>query len=191
MGNVEEMAVMVTEALIKENEKRRHYQENTLVAKYKVGDTVWLERPSELSEHRRATYYVPAEVQKELGEDTCTLKVGERQYGNRHHLQMKPRVPGPGGKHVQFNYADVEVVEDDPFTEEHEYNASKIRGYRPAPNVPRGYEFETQWERFGRTHDSWEPASALVPRYTQCFVVFLKCCKIHLKVTDVCVPKKA
>ena len=41
---------------------------------------MWLERPSKLSEHRLATYYVPAEVQKQLGEDTYTLKVGERLY---------------------------------------------------------------------------------------------------------------
>ena len=54
----------VTEALAKEHEKRRHYQEKGPVAKYKVGDPVWLERLSKLSEHREATYYVPAEVQR-------------------------------------------------------------------------------------------------------------------------------
>ena len=90
-----------------------------------------------------------------------------------------------------MDYADLEVEEDDPFTLEHEYNASKILGYRPAPDMPGGYEFKTQREGFGRTHDSWELASAFVPRYTQCFVYFLKRCKIHLKVTDVCVPETA
>ena len=84
-----------------------------------------------------------------------------------------------------------EVDEEYPFTEEHEYNASKIVGYRPAPDVPGGYEFKTQWEGFGRTNDSWEPAVAFVPRYTQCFVNFLKRRKIRLEVTDVCVPKRA
>ena len=130
-------------------------------------------------------------MQKQLGEDTYTLKVGERLYRDRHHSQMKPRVPDPRGKHVQFDYADLEVHEDTPFKEEHEYNASKILEYRPAPDVPWGYEFKTQWEGIGQTHDSWEPASAFVPRYTQCFVDFLKGRKINLKETDVCVPKKA
>ena len=55
MANVEEMAAKVTEALTKEHEKRRHYQEKAPVAKYKVGNTVWLDRPSKLSEDRQAT----------------------------------------------------------------------------------------------------------------------------------------
>ena len=157
----------------------------------KVRDPVWLEQPSNLSGHRQATYYVPTEVQKRVGEDIYTLEVGERLYQDRHHFQMNPHVPDPRGKHVQFNYADLEVDEDDPFTEEHEYNTSKIVGYHPAPDVPGGYEIKTQWAGIRRTHDSWEPTAAFVPRYTQCFVDFLKRRKMDLKVTDVCVPKKA
>ena len=152
---------------------------------------MWLERPSKLSEHRQATYYVPAELQKQIGDDTYTLKVGERLYGDRYHSHMKSRVPEPRGKHVQFNNADLEVDDDDPFTEEYEYNSSKIVGYCPAPDVPGEYKFKTQWQGLERTHDSWEPASALVPRYTKCFVNFLQRGKIDLKVTDLCVPKKA
>ena len=129
VANAEEVAAKVTEALTEEQDKRRHYQAKGPVAKYKVGDTVWLERPYKLSEHRQATtYYVPAEVQKRLGEDTYTLKVGERLYRDRHHSQMKLRVPDSRGKHVQFDYADLEVDEDDPFAEEQEYNTSRILG---------------------------------------------------------------
>ena len=54
-----------------------------------------------------------------------------------------------------------------------------------------GVLFQDAIRSFGRTHDSWEPASALLPHYTQCFVDFLNHSKIDLKVTDVCVPKKA
>ena len=104
---------------------------------------------------------------------------------------MKRRVPDPRGKNVRVNNANLEVDEDYPFTEEQEYNASKIVGYRPAQDVSGEYEFKTQWEGSGQTHDSWEPASAFVPRYTQCFVDFLKHCKINLKVTDLCVPQMA
>ena len=43
MANAEEMAAKVTEALTKEHEKRRQYQEKAPVTKCKVGDTVWLE----------------------------------------------------------------------------------------------------------------------------------------------------
>ena len=75
-----------------------------------------------------------------------------------------------------FDYADLEVDEDDPFTEEHEYDTGKIMACHPAPGVPGGWEFKTRWEGCERTHVSWESASAFVPRYTQCFV-------------DVCVPK--
>ena len=191
MANAEAMAAKVTEALTKEHEKHRHYQKKAPVAKYKVGDPVSLEPPSKLSDHRQATYYVPAEVQKRLGEDTYGLMVGERLYRDQHHFQMKPRIPDPRGKHIQFDYADLEVDEDDAVTEEPEYNTSKVVGYRPAPDVPGGYEFKTQWEGLGRTHDSWEPALASVPRYTQCFGDFLKRRKMDLKVTDVCIPKKA
>ena len=80
VANAEEMAATVTGALTKEHEKRRHYQERAPVTKYKVGNPMWLERPSKLSKHGQATYYVPAEVQKQLGEYTYTLKVGERLY---------------------------------------------------------------------------------------------------------------
>ena len=187
----EETKAKITKALTNKHEKRRHYQEKAPVAKHKVGHTVWLARPSKLSEQCQATYQVPAEVQKRLGGDTYALKVRERLYRDQHHYQMKPRVPDRRGKHVQLDYADLEVDEDNAFTEEKEYNASKIVGYRPGLNVPCGYEFKTQWEGFGQTQDSWEPASAFVQGYTQCFVNFLKGRKINLKVTDVCVPEKA
>ena len=49
MANAEEITASVTVALTKEHEKRRHYQKKKQVAKYKVGDTVWLDRPSKLS----------------------------------------------------------------------------------------------------------------------------------------------
>ena len=130
-------------------------------------------------------------MQKQRGEDTYTLKVGERLYRDRHHSQLKAHVRDPRGKHVQFDYADQEVDENDTFSEEAEYTASKIVRYRPAPNVPWEYEFKTQCEGLGQTHDSWEPALAFVPRYVQCFADFLKRCQINLKVTDVSVPKKA
>ena len=81
MANAEEMPAKVTGAHTKEHGKRGHYQEKGPVAKYKAGGTVWLERPPKLSEHCQATYYVPAEVQKRLGEDTYTLKVRERPTG--------------------------------------------------------------------------------------------------------------
>ena len=64
MANAEEMAANLTEALTKEHKKRRHYQRKAPVAKYKVGDPVWLERPFRLSELRRTSYYVQAEVQR-------------------------------------------------------------------------------------------------------------------------------
>ena len=115
-----------SKALTKEHEKCCHYQENRPIAKYKVGDAVWLERRSKFYEHRQATYYVPAKVQKRTGKDTYTLKVAERLYQNRNHSQMKPRVRDPGGKHGQLNYADLEVDNANPFTEEPQYNASKI-----------------------------------------------------------------
>ena len=87
-------------------------------------------------------------MQKPLGEDTYTLKVAEHLYRDGHHSQMKPHIPHPRSKHVQFVYADLEVDEHDRFTEEHEYHASKMVGYRPAPDVPGGYEFKTQWKGF-------------------------------------------
>ena len=59
---------------------------------------------------------------------------------------MKLRVPDPTGGHVLSDTADLEVDKDDPFTEEHKYNASKIVGYRPARDVPGGYDFRTQWK---------------------------------------------
>ena len=191
MAKAEKMTVTLTEALTKEHKKRLHHQEKTPVAKYKVRDTVRLQKPSKLNEHLQATYNVPAAVQKRLGEDIYTLKAGKRLYRDRYHFQMKPRVSKPRGKHVQFDYADLEVHADDPFTREHEYNAWKILGYCSAPDVPGGYTFRTQWEGFGCTHDKLEPVSAFLPSYTRCFVDFVKRGKIHLKVTGVCVPKKA
>ena len=65
-------------------------------------------------------------------------------------------------------------------------------GVPPGPKCACGVRVqETQWEGFGRTQDSWEPASAFVPRYTNCFINFLKCRKVDLKVMDVYVLKKA
>ena len=80
---------------------------------------------------------------------------------------------------------------DDPFAEEHQYNAPKTSGYRKAPDVSAGYKSKTRWQGFGRAHYLCEPASVFMPRNTQCYVNFLKHRKTDLNVTDVCVPKKA
>ena len=111
MAYAEEMVAKVTEALTREHEKRRHYPKKATVAKHNVRDGVRRDRPSKLSEHRQATYYIPAEVHKRLGEDTYTLKVGQRLFRDRHHTQMKPHVPDPRSKRVRFNYTNLEVDE--------------------------------------------------------------------------------
>ena len=113
------MALKVTVPLMKEHGKCRHNQKQAPVAKYKVGDALWLDCTCKISERREVTYYIPAEVQKRLGEDIYTLKVGKRLFRDRHHSQMKPGVPDPKDKHVQFDHANVEVDEDNPLTEEH------------------------------------------------------------------------
>ena len=129
---------MVTEALTKEHKKRHHCQEKPPVTKYKVGDAAWRECPSKLSEHQQATYYVSAEAQKRLGEDTYTLKVGERLYRDRHHSQVKLRILDPRGKHVPLNYADLEMDEDNPSRVQH----PDCRGVPPGPGSARGLQVQ-------------------------------------------------
>ena len=116
---------------------------NASVSNYRVCDARGLERPFNLSEQRQVTQYVPAEVQKQLGEDTYAPKVGERLFRDQHQSQMKPRIPDPRGKHVKFDYTDFDVGRDDRLPEEHEYSTPKIVEYCAASEVPGGYEFKT------------------------------------------------
>ena len=55
------------------------------MAKYKVGAAVWVERPSQVSDHRDATYYVQVEVQKAPANDAYTLKIGQRLFQDWGH----------------------------------------------------------------------------------------------------------
>ena len=70
--NAQELAAKSTEALTKEHERGCRYTEKTPVANFQVGNAVWLERPSKLDDHRKATYCVPIKVQKRLGDDRYT-----------------------------------------------------------------------------------------------------------------------
>ena len=66
MANAEQMAAKVTKALTKEHEKRCHHHEKAPVAKYKVGNTLWMERPFKLSKHCQTTNYIPAKYRSNL-----------------------------------------------------------------------------------------------------------------------------
>ena len=126
--------------------------------KFRVGDPVWLLRPRPMGTHRTKTWFTPGEVVRRIGEDTYRIKVGPRQFRERHESQLRPREPDVRGKHVSLDYAAHEADSDDDYAEQEDYTVEKIPAQRPSASAPGGLEFKVRWRGYGPSHDTWEPS---------------------------------
>ena len=66
---------------------------------------MWVIRPGPMGTHRTKTWFTPGEVVRRIGEDTYHIKVGQRQFRERHESQFRVREPDLRGQHVSLHYA--------------------------------------------------------------------------------------
>ena len=124
-------------------------------------------------------------VRRRLGDATVQVQTGPSQFKVRHQTQLRAREPDLKGKHVSFDYCAHEAdEEDDEYVESDEHIVEKILSHRSNPRVPGGIEFRVKWRGFGKAHDSWEPASAFVPRMNTVWKEYLSQKGVNLQAKD-------
>ena len=92
MAEADDAAAKVCTALQEEHEKRTKYFKQGKVQKYALQDTVWVERHHKdvLSRHRQASWYVPGEIVRKVGQDVYAVRVGDNKILDRDHTQLRP-----------------------------------------------------------------------------------------------------
>ena len=79
------------------------------------------------------------------GGDTYRIKVGHRQFRERHESQLRVREPDLRGQHVSLDYAAHEADSDDDYPEQDDYTVEKMLAQRPNASAAGGLEFKVRW----------------------------------------------
>ena len=167
-----------------EHAERQKSAPSSTAQKFSVGDPVWVIRPRPMGTHRTKTWFTPGEVVRRIGEDTHRIKVGHRQFLERHESQLCVRQPDLRGQHVSLDYAAHEADSDDDYAEQDDYIVEKILAQRPNASAPGGLEFKVHWQGYGPSHDTWEPVSSFAPRINTPFMDYIRKHKTKLHVSD-------
>ena len=174
----------IHEQLENEHHVRVQTAPTSTAQKFKVGDLVWGLRPRPMRTHRTKIWFTPGEVVRRIGEDTYHVKVGPRQFTERHESQLRSREPDIQGKNVSLDYTAHEADSDDDYAEQDDYTVERILAQCPNASVAGGVEFRVRWRGYGRSHDTWEPVSSFVPRFNTPFMEFVRKHKVELQVSD-------
>ena len=188
MSEADDTAKKVCDAMVAEHAKRAEYFPSGEVHKYRLKDTVWVERHHKdvLSRHRQQSWYIPGVILRKTGQDVYVIPVGNNKTVERDHTQLLPREPDPHGHAITFDFT-ADAFDPDNDGEEDEYTAERILSDKPDPSTPGGRLYKVRWKGFAASRDSWEPPSSFVPRYTSVWLDYLKAKKIKLDVKDVLV----
>ena len=152
---------------------------------------MWVIRPRATGTHRTKTWFTPREVVRRIAEDTYRIKVGHRQFRERHESQLRVREPDLRGQHVFPDSAAHEADSDDDYAEQDDYTVEKILAQRPNASAPGGLEFKGRWQNYGPSHDTWEPVSLFVLRINTPFMDYIRKHKTKLHVTDLAALTRA
>ena len=187
----EQTARDIRQQLEKEHAERQKSAPSSTAQKFRVGDPVWVIRPRPMGTHRTKTWFTPREVVRRIGEDTYRIKVGHRQFRERHESQLRVREPDLRGRHVSLDYAAHEADSGDDYAEQDHYTVEKILAQRPKASAPRGLEFKVRWRGYGPSHDTWEPVSSFVPRVNTPFMEYIRKHKTKIHVSDLAALTRA
>ena len=132
--------------------------------KFRVGDPVWVLRPWPIGTHRTKTWFTPGGLVCRIGEDTHHIKVGLKQFRERHESPLCSREPDVKGKHVSLDYAAHEANLDNDYAEQADYTVQKILAPCPIAWRPGGLEFKLRWRGNEAYQDTWVSVFAFVPR---------------------------
>ena len=165
----ETTAQEICQQLEKEHAGRAKTAPRSASHRFRVGDPVWVLRTRPMGTLPTETWFKPREVVRRIGEDTYRIRVGPRQFRERHESQLRPREPDVSRKHVSLDYAAHEGHSDDDYAARDYYTVGNILAQRPSASAPGGVEFKVRWRGYGPSHDTWEPVFSFVPRITNPF----------------------
>ena len=132
-------AKKVSDAMVAEHAKRAEYFQAEEVHKYRLKDTVWLERHHKgvLSRHQLQLWYIPGVILRKTGEDVYLIQVGNNKTVERDHSQLLPLEADPHGRAVTFEFS-ADAFDFGSDGEEEEYTAESILSDKPDPGTPDG-----------------------------------------------------
>ena len=132
----------IRQQLDKEHAVRQKSAPSSTAQRFRVGDPVWVIRPRPMGTHRTKTWFTPGEEVRRIGEDTYRIKVGHRQFRERHKSQLRVREPDLCGQRVSPDYTAHEADSDDDYAEQNDYTVEKILAQRLNASAPEGLEFK-------------------------------------------------
>ena len=83
----------IRQQLAKEHAVRANAAQRSAAHKFRVGDPVWVLRPGPMGTHRTKTWVTPGQVVHIICENTYRIKVGTRQFRERHESQLRAGEP--------------------------------------------------------------------------------------------------
>ena len=154
MAEADDTAAKVCKALQDEHEKRAKYFKQGKVQKYALRDTVWVERHHKdvLSRHRRASWYVPGVIVRNVGQDVYAVPVGDNKILDRDHTKLRPREPDPSGRPITFEFTAGDLESDDE-GEDNDFTAERILTDKPDPGTPGGRLYKVRWKGFAASKE--------------------------------------
>ena len=137
MPEADRMANKVCDTMEAEHAKRAEYFCTGEVHKYRLKDTVWVERHHKdvLSQHRLQSWYLPGVILRKTGQDVNVIQVGSNKTVGRHHTQLPLRELDPHGCAIIFEFT-ADGFDSDDDGEEDEYTAERILSDKPDPSTP-------------------------------------------------------
>ena len=139
MSKADDTVRKVWDAMVAEHAKRAEYFQSGEVHKYRLKNTVWVERHHKdvLSRHRQQSWYIPCVILRKTGQDVYVIQVGNDKTVERDHTQFLPREPNPHGRAITFEFtADASDPNND--VEEDEYTAGQARSQHTGGTAIQG-----------------------------------------------------
>ena len=135
MSEADDMARKVCDAVVAEHAKRAEYFNSGDVHKYRLKDSMWLERHHKdvLSRHQQRSWYLPGVILRKTGQDVYVIQVGNNKTVEHDHTQLLPREPDFHGRAVTFEFT---AFDSDDEGEKDECTAERILSDKPDPDTP-------------------------------------------------------
>ena len=147
MFEADDTAKKVCDAMVAEHAKRAEYTESGEVQKYRLEDTMWLERhhTDVLSRHRQQSWCIPGVILQKTGQDVYVIQVGNHKTVERNHTQLLAAEADRHGHVGTFEFtADALDSNNDANGDEH--TAERILSDKPDPSTLGGRLYRVRWK---------------------------------------------
>ena len=181
----------IRQQLEKEHAERQKSVPSWTAQKIRVGDPVWVIRPRPMGTHRTKTWFTPGEVIRRIGEDNYRIKVGHRQFRERHESQLRVQDPTSVANMCPWTMPHMRLIRTTTML-----SRTTIQSRRSWPSVrtpqhPEAWSSRFVGEAIGPSHDTWEPVSSFVPRINTPFMDYICKHKTKIHVSDLAALTRA